>query len=154
MRPPILRLCHLQWVTGTDRSRYSTRKDGDAEETWTLALAMVLTPALAMAQKTSYDFDKTANFAGYKTYALKDGTKVGQPLIDDRIVAAIDTELAAKGFTKTTRTRRLRRLPRGLRQAEGHLDLQLRLRRRLRPVRLGMGRRLGGRHDTTRCATS
>jgi hypothetical protein len=67
----------------------------------TLALAMVLTPALAMAQKTSYDFDKAANFTGFKTYALKDGTKVGQPLIDDRIVAAIDTELAAKGFTKS-----------------------------------------------------
>ena len=67
----------------------------------TLALAMVLTPALAMAQKTSYDFDKTANFTGFKTYALKDGTKVGQSLIDDRIVAAIDTELAAKGFTKS-----------------------------------------------------
>ena len=67
----------------------------------TLALAMVLTPALAMAQKTSYDFDKTANFAGFKTYALKDGTKVGQPLIDDRIVNAIDAELAAKGLTKS-----------------------------------------------------
>ncbi len=66
----------------------------------TLALAMVLTPALALAQKVSYDYDKTANFAG-KTYALKDGTKVGQQLIDDRIVAAIDTELAAKGLTKT-----------------------------------------------------
>jgi len=66
-----------------------------------LALAMVLTPALALAQKTSYDFDKTANFTGFKTYALKDGTKVGQPLIDDRIVAAIEKELAAKGFTKS-----------------------------------------------------
>ena len=66
----------------------------------TLALAMVLTPALALAQKVSYDYDKTASFAG-KTYALKDGTKVGQQLIDDRIVAAIDTELAAKGLTKT-----------------------------------------------------
>jgi Domain of unknown function (DUF4136) len=67
----------------------------------TLALAIVLTPALAMAQKVSYDYDKAANFAGYKTYALKDGTKVGQSLIDDRIVAAIDAELAAKGFTKS-----------------------------------------------------
>ena len=66
----------------------------------TLALAMVLTPTLAMAQKVSYDYDKTASFTG-KTYALKDGTKVGQQLIDDRIVAAIDTELAAKGLTKT-----------------------------------------------------
>ena len=66
----------------------------------TLTLAMVLAPALAMAQKTSYDYDKTANFAGYKTYVLRDGTKVGQPLIDDRIVAAIEAELAAKGLTK------------------------------------------------------
>ena len=32
----------------------------------------------------------------------KDGTKVGQQLIDDRIVAAIDTELGAKGLTKAT----------------------------------------------------
>jgi hypothetical protein len=31
----------------------------------TLTLATVLVPALAMAQKTSYDYDKTANFAGY-----------------------------------------------------------------------------------------
>jgi Domain of unknown function (DUF4136) len=67
----------------------------------TLALAMVLTPALALAQKVSYDYDKTANFTGLKTYALKDGTKVGQQLIDDRIVAAIEAELSAKGLTKS-----------------------------------------------------
>ena len=67
----------------------------------TLAMAIVLTPALAMAQKVSYDYDKTATFAAFKTYAHKDGTKVGQPLIDDRIVAAIDVEMAAKGFTKS-----------------------------------------------------
>ena len=58
----------------------------------TLALAMALVPALAMAQKTSYDYDKTTDFTGFKTYALKDGTKVGQPLIDDRIVTAIEAE--------------------------------------------------------------
>ena len=63
-------------------------------------LAIVLAPALLLAQKVSYDYNKTSNFASFKTYAQKDGTKVGQPLIDDRIVAAIDTELAAKGFTK------------------------------------------------------
>jgi Domain of unknown function (DUF4136) len=66
----------------------------------TLAIAALLAPALLLAQKTSYDYDKSANFAAFKTYAHKDGTKVGQPLIDDRIVAAIDTELAAKGLTK------------------------------------------------------
>lgn len=66
----------------------------------TLTIAGLLTPAILLAQKVSYDYDKTANFAAFKTYAHKEGTKVGQPLIDDRIVAAIDTELAAKGFTK------------------------------------------------------
>ena len=67
----------------------------------TAGLIALLVPAAAMAQKVSYDFDKTANFAAFKTYAHKDGTKVGQPLIDDRIVAAIDAQMAAKGFTKS-----------------------------------------------------
>jgi hypothetical protein len=66
-----------------------------------LTIAVLLAPALLLAQKVSYDYEKSANFAGFKTYAFKDGTKVGQQLIDDRIVAAIDTELAAKGFTKS-----------------------------------------------------
>jgi hypothetical protein len=61
---------------------------------------LFLVPALAVAQKVSYDFDKTANFQSFKTYAHKDGTKVGQPLIDDRITAAIDAAMASKGFTK------------------------------------------------------
>jgi Domain of unknown function (DUF4136) len=64
-------------------------------------VALCLVPALAMAQKVSYDFDKTATFTGYKTYAVKEGTPVGQKLIDDRIASAIDAALAAKGFTKT-----------------------------------------------------
>ena len=65
------------------------------------ALALLLAPALAIAQKTSYDFDKAIDFTTFKTYGLKDGTKVGDKLIDDRIVAAIESELAAKGFTKS-----------------------------------------------------
>jgi hypothetical protein len=66
----------------------------------TAGIALLLVPTLTMAQKVSYDYEKTANFASFKTYAHKDGTKVGQQLIDDRIVAAIDTQMAAKGFTK------------------------------------------------------
>jgi len=67
----------------------------------TVGLIALLVPAAAMAQKVSYDYDKSANFAAFKTYAHKDGTKVGQPLIDERIVAAIDAQMAAKGFTKS-----------------------------------------------------
>ena len=65
------------------------------------ALAILMIPALAAAQKTSYDFDKSEDFTKFKTYALKDGTKVGQKLIDDRIVAAIQAELKAKGLTES-----------------------------------------------------
>jgi hypothetical protein len=65
-----------------------------------LVAALVLAPAVLLAQKTSFDYDKTANFAAFKTYALKDGTKVGDPLVDNRIVAAIESELAAKGLKK------------------------------------------------------
>jgi uncharacterized protein DUF4136 len=64
-------------------------------------VALVVAPALLLAQKVSYDYNKSANFAAYKTYQQKDGTKVGQQLIDDRITSAIETALAAKGFTKS-----------------------------------------------------
>ena len=64
-----------------------------------LITALVLAPVVLLAQKTSFDYDKTANFAAFKTFALKDGTKVGDPLIDNRIVAAINAELTAKGLT-------------------------------------------------------
>ena len=63
-------------------------------------VATMLAPALLLAQKVSYDFNKSANFAAFKTFAHKDGTKVGQPLIDERIDAAIDAELALKGLAK------------------------------------------------------
>jgi hypothetical protein len=66
-----------------------------------IATMLLALPGIALAQKTSFDYDKSANFASYKTYAMRDGRKVGDPLIDNRIVAAIESELAAKGFTKT-----------------------------------------------------
>jgi uncharacterized protein DUF4136 len=65
-------------------------------------LAVLLAPVVLSAQKVSYDYNKDANFAAYKTYAQKDGTKVGQQLIDDRIASAIDSAMAAKGFTKSS----------------------------------------------------
>jgi len=64
------------------------------------AIALLVAPAVLVAQKTSYDFEKSANFAAFKTYAHKAGTPVGQSLVDDRIIAAIETQLAAKGLTK------------------------------------------------------
>lgn len=67
-----------------------------------LTLAVAIAPSLAFAQKVTYDFDKTADFATFKTYALKEGTPVGQKLIDDRFIAAIDESMAKRGFKKAT----------------------------------------------------
>ena len=65
------------------------------------ALAVLLAPAVILAQKTSYDYEKTADFTAFKTYAFKPGTPIGQDLIDQRVVGAIETQLAKKGFTKS-----------------------------------------------------
>jgi hypothetical protein len=65
-----------------------------------LMLAAALLPAVAAAQKTTYDFDKTANFAQFRTFAMKEGTPTGNPLIDKRLVAAIETQMATKGFVR------------------------------------------------------
>jgi hypothetical protein len=70
------------------------------KELLTAAAIVLLAPALVLGQKTSFDYDKTAVFSRYKTYALKDGTRVKDPLVHNRIVAAIEAELAAKGLSK------------------------------------------------------
>src|SRR5216117_1473957 len=68
----------------------------------TLALACLaaLLPAVASAQKTTYDFDKSATFTQYHTYAMKEGTPTGKPLIDQRLSAAIEAQLAMKGLAR------------------------------------------------------
>jgi hypothetical protein len=65
----------------------------------TALAAALLLPSLAVAQETSYDFAKGTNFSAFHTYALKVGTPVGNPLIDNRIIDALKTELATKGLT-------------------------------------------------------
>jgi hypothetical protein len=65
-----------------------------------LVLLAALLPASAFAQKTTFDFDKSAPFPLFKTYAFKDGTPTGQQLVDKRIVAAIETQLAARGLVR------------------------------------------------------
>jgi hypothetical protein len=54
----------------------------------------------AWGQKVSVDFDKEANFATYKTYTWTKGTPVQNPLMDERITAGVDKQLATKGLQK------------------------------------------------------
>ena len=69
-----------------------------------LPLLMLLAGAsTALAQDVRYNFDKMANFAGFKTYkwVVIKGAQQLQDLADRQVKAAIDAELAKKGLTKT-----------------------------------------------------
>ena len=65
-----------------------------------IAIAIAAVPAIASAQKTTYDFDKSAPFAQFKSYTMQPGTPTKNALIDNRIIAAIERQLAAKGFVR------------------------------------------------------
>jgi Domain of unknown function (DUF4136) len=66
---------------------------------WILTLLLVLTCS-ALAQKVNVDWDKTANFTGFKTYAWGNNTPVKNPLMNERIIRDIESQLAAKGLQK------------------------------------------------------
>jgi hypothetical protein len=68
--------------------------------TLTMALVAAAVPAIAFAQKTTYDFDKSASFAQYRAYSMQDGTPTKDDFINKRIVAAIEEQLKAKGFAR------------------------------------------------------
>src|SRR5215472_4818343 len=56
----------------------------------------------ALAQKTTVDWDhNVTDFSSFKTYAWSKPVRpTPNPLMDQRIVAAIDSQLAAKGLQK------------------------------------------------------
>jgi hypothetical protein len=54
----------------------------------------------AAAQDVTWDYAKGTDFARLKTYAWTTGHPVPDPLNDQRIVSAIEAQLAAKGLTK------------------------------------------------------
>jgi hypothetical protein len=69
----------------------------------TYFLVIMIVAASCSSVKISSDFDSSAGFASYKTYKFTDEAKT-LPGINDlnrnRLINAVETELAAKGFTK------------------------------------------------------
>ena len=63
-------------------------------------LFIILSLCSAVAAKVTVDWDKQASFTGYKTYAWQKGTPAKNPLMDQRIVDAIDKQLSLKGLQK------------------------------------------------------
>ncbi|HEY7114651.1 MAG TPA: DUF4136 domain-containing protein [Thermoanaerobaculia bacterium] len=67
-----------------------------------LFLGILVVAALAACSSitTSADYDKAANFSQYKTYAWKDTDQKQNELVENRIKAAVDSQLQGKGLKK------------------------------------------------------
>jgi hypothetical protein len=63
---------------------------------------MFLFAGRASAQQVKTDYDRSANFAQYRTYSWEH-VKTKDPLDVDRIKNAVDTALAAKAGTRSNR---------------------------------------------------
>lgn len=74
-----------------------------AHATIAMILAGALLPAPAAAQKVSYDYNRTANFSGVRTYAIKPSEKMSEnQLVNDRITRAIAGTLATRGMSASS----------------------------------------------------
>lgn len=68
-----------------------------------LIIGLMLMMGACSSVKISYDYDKQADFAKYKTYSFSEEA-LKLPVDDlnrDRVLRAVENELAAKGFTKS-----------------------------------------------------
>jgi Domain of unknown function (DUF4136) len=68
-----------------------------------LLVVMAISITSCSSVKIAYDFDKQVDFTKFKTYAFTEEV-AKLPLDDlnrDRLIRAVETELAAKGFTKS-----------------------------------------------------
>ena len=62
------------------------------------ALGILMIPALALAMSVSVEFDGKAAFPGYRTYSWGDSSVEGNPLVQERILAALRKQLSSRGM--------------------------------------------------------
>ena len=58
--------------------------------------------SLAFAHKVRVDYDHSVNFSKYKTFMWVEKPQTENPLMDDRIVNAVNYQLSAKGLEPVT----------------------------------------------------
>ena len=63
-----------------------------------IAIATLLFAVAARAQSVTYDMDSTAAFGSYRTYAWVRGTEVAGDWNHNRIIRAVNTQLALRGM--------------------------------------------------------
>ncbi len=66
---------------------------------WGLGLVVAIA-ATAAAQDVKVDWDKSADFAKYKTFAIDVATKWGSPFGEQRALEEVEKTLVAKGWQK------------------------------------------------------
>ena len=64
-----------------------------------LVACVFFTASASFAQQVKTDYDRNTNFAQYKTYSWEK-VQTPNPLLVDRIKAAVNAALAAKGWTQ------------------------------------------------------
>jgi hypothetical protein len=62
---------------------------------------LLLSTTSVFAQKVEVNVDKSFNFASLKTYAWDTGHVARNPFVGQMIIAAVESELAARGLTKS-----------------------------------------------------
>ena len=68
--------------------------------TFVTAVALAVMGSIGLAQNVTYDFDRSANFAGFKTYAWIRGTSLSDELNHKRVMRAVDAQLSAHGLAR------------------------------------------------------
>jgi hypothetical protein len=68
----------------------------------TMAAMVLMTSGVAFAQKVSADYNKSTNFAAYKTYTWIKEPKSSDPLTRQRIIDEVNGALASKGLQPVT----------------------------------------------------
>ena len=64
------------------------------------AVAVLAMGGCGSSMKVATDYDRAANFAPLKTYSWRPGTPLPNPLMSERVIAAVDAQLKAKGLTR------------------------------------------------------
>jgi len=65
------------------------------------AAVLVLSTSAVFGQKVKVDVDTTANFSSFKTFGWDKGMVARNPIISQMIVAAVESELTARGLTRS-----------------------------------------------------
>jgi uncharacterized protein DUF4136 len=65
------------------------------------AAVLCFSTSAVFGQKVKVDVDTTANFSTFKTFGWSEGQVARNPVISQMIVAAVESELTARGLTRS-----------------------------------------------------